>query len=446
MNLNMQVIETSEPLRDRQVLALRGRLRNGLTAEQSAPGQVEQIVREILADVGARMDAALIDWERKLDGAELTVDSLRVPVRTIQAAHEAAEPGSLDLVRRAVANIRQFQETILVKDPPALHRGGRQLSVRYGPISRIGMYVPGGKAIYPSSMLMTLVPALVAGVPSIALACPPRTNGDVHPLILAIACELGIAEVYRLGGAVAMAALAIGTPTVQPVDKLFGPGSAFVTEAKRQLFGRIGIDSMAGPSEVLILADASAEPAWVAADMLAQAEHNPAAAILVTTSKPLAESVLRNIEEQLVNLERQAAARRCLEAYGAIIIVPDLEAACAVANDLACEHVQIMTSQDEEVLASIRNTGAIFVGPCSAVALGDYYAGPSHVLPTGGTARFFSPLNCNDFRRMSSIIRYDRQAVAADANDVAALAGLEGLTAHAESVRIRTQDITGATP
>lgn len=444
--MNMQVIETSNPSQDPRVLALRDRLRGGLTADPSSAGQVEQIVREILADVEARGDAALIDWERELDGAELTAVSLRVPTGTIQAAHAAASPGCLELVRRAVANIRQFQETILVKDPPALHRGGRQLTVRYQAIDRIGMYVPGGKAIYPSSMLMTLVPALVAGVPAIALACPPRTDGDVHPLILAIAWELGVTEVYRLGGAVAMAALAIGTETVQPVDKLFGPGSAFVTEAKRQLFGRVGIDSMAGPSEVLILADASAEPAWVAADLLAQSEHNPAAAILVTTSKQLAESVFRDIEEQLAMLERREAARRCLEAYGAIVIVPDLEAACAAANDLACEHVQIMTSQNEVVLAAIRNTGAIFVGPCSAVALGDYYAGPSHVLPTGGTARFFSPLSCNDFRRMSSIIRYDRQAVAADAGDVAALAGLEGLTAHAESVRIRTRETTGARP
>jgi histidinol dehydrogenase len=439
--MNIRTIETREPLQDPRVLAVRDRLRGGLTAEAGKAGEVEGIVRQILADVEVRGDAALVEWEGRLDGAELTAETLRVPIKTIRAAHETADPSFLGLVQRTTANIRAFQESVLVRDPAPLRRGGRELRVRYEPIERIGMYVPGGKAIYPSSMLMTLVPALVAGVGQIALASPPRTDGDVHPMILAIAAELGVTEVYRLGGAVAIAALAIGTQTVRAVDKVFGPGNAFVAEAKRRVFGRVGIDSMAGPSEVLIVADETARAAWVAADLLAQAEHNPGAAILVTTSAGLAEAVLREVEGQLGRLERAEASRRCLEEYGAVIVVPDLEVACEVANELACEHVQVMTADDNGVAARIRSTGAIFVGPWSAVALGDYYAGPSHVLPTGGTARFFGPLSCNDFRRMSSIIRYDGPAATEDAASVMAFAGLEGLTAHAEAVRMRQRAV-----
>ncbi len=441
----MQVIEASDPLADQRVLAVRDRLRAGPQSAGDGPAaNVEAVVREIIADVESRGDAALVDWERKLDRADLVPAGLRVPGETLAAAHQAADPEFLALVRRTVANIRQFQDAILIPDPPALVRGGRELRLRYLPIDRVGIYVPGGKAVLASSMLMTLVPALVAGVPEVALASPPRTGGDVHPMILAIARELGVKEVYRLGGAVAIAAMAIGTDRVRPVDKVFGPGNAFVIEAKRRLFGRVGIDSTAGPSEVLIIADETADQAWVAADLLAQAEHDPGAAILVSPSRRLVERVLGQVEAQLSGLSRADAARQCLGRYGAAIVVPDLDAACEVANDFACEHVQIMTTCDEAVLGKVRNAGAVFVGPASTVPLGDYYAGPSHVLPTGGSARFFSPLSCNDFRRANSIIRYDIAATAADAGDVAAFAALEGLSAHARAVRIRTQPGTGA--
>lgn len=265
----------------------------------------------------------------------------------------------------------------------------------------------------------------------------PPTGGEITPLALALAWELGVREVYRLGGAVGLAAVAYGTETIAPVDKIVGPGNAYVAEAKRQLFGRVGIDSIAGPSEVLIVADDSANPSWVAADLLAQAEHDPGSAILVTPSAALAEQAIAQVEAQLTQLERSDAARRSLERYGAVIISKDLEHACALANEFATEHLQIITREDDACLARIESAGAIFVGAHTPVPLGDYYAGPSHVLPTGGTARFSAPLSCNDFLKVSSLIRYGAQDLAADAADVATFARREGLTAHARAVEIR---------
>ena len=435
----IRILTTQTPLSDPDVLALRDRLRAGeLTAAGRAPrGKVKEIVAEILADVGARGDAALVEWEGKLDGASLTPETLAVGPEEIAAAHAAAEPEFLALVRRVVANLREYQEAILVPDPPPVRRGGRTLGVRYTPVDRAGVYVPGARAIYPSTVLMTVVPALVAGVPEVVMASPPAAGGDVNSMVLALAGELGVAEVYRLGGAPAVAAMALGTASVPAVDKIVGPGNAFVAEAKRQVVGRVGIDSIAGPSEVLIVADETADPRWLAADLLAQAEHDPGSAVLVTDSPALADAVAGAIDAQVGALERADALAEALERYSAILVVEDLDAACEVANDFAAEHLQIVTADDEAALKKIRHAGAIFLGPNTPVPLGDYYAGPSHVLPTGGTARFFGPLSCNDFRKASSVLGYDAASLAADADDAIDFAVREGLGAHAAAVRIR---------
>jgi histidinol dehydrogenase len=311
------------------------------------------------------------------------------------------------------------------------------LGVRYTPIDRAGVYVPGGRALYPSTVLMTVLPAQVAGVKQIAIASPPQADGEVDAMVLALAGELGIEEVYRLGGAQAIAAMALGSETIQPVSKIVGPGNAFVAEAKRQLFGRVGIDSIAGPSEVLIVADHTAPGDWIAADLLAQAEHDPGSAVLVTPSEKLAEDVVAAVEAQLARLDRGEAIRQALQANSAVCVVADLPAACAIADDFATEHLQIITADDEATLAMIHHAGAIFLGPHTPVPLGDYYAGPSHVLPTGGGARCFGPLSVNDFLKASSVVRYDGAALAEDAADVVDFATREGLTAHAAAVAWR---------
>ena len=419
--------------------SLLGTLRaGGLTAADAAAGlDVPAIVRDIINAVATRGDDAVAELAAKVDGAMLRPEEFRVPAERLARAREAADAEFLALVRRVAANVRDYQERIRVTAPPPVRRGGRTLGVRYTPVDRVGVYVPGMTALYPSTVLMTIVPAQVAGVREVAVASPPRSDGDVNPMVLALAAELGVTEVYRLGGAIAIAALALGTGHVPAVHKVVGPGNAFVAEAKRQLFGRVGIDSIAGPSEVLIIADETADAEWVAADLLAQAEHDPGSAVLVTTSAALAEAVAAALARQAASLERSEAAAAALEAYSAIVVVGDLDAACAVSDRFAPEHLQIVTRDDEAVLGRIRHAGAIFVGPHTPVPLGDYYAGPSHVLPTGGTARFFGPLSCNDFLKASSVLRYDAASLAADAPDVIDFATREHLTGHAAAVRIR---------
>ena len=425
---------------NKPVLAVRDRLREGaLTAVGAAKVSISTVA-DIIEGVAKRGNDAVIACTKDYDTFALTPDRLRVSQEDIDKAHSEASEDFLALIRRAAANIRKYQESIRVQAPDPLIRDGRELSVRYTPIGRVGVYVPGGRAIYPSTVLMTVVPAQVAGVKEIAMVSPPTGKGDIDPTVLALAGELGVGEVYRVGGAQAIAALAFGTETIGAVDKIVGPGNAFVTEAKRQVMGRVGIDSIAGPSEVLIVADDTARPDWVAADMWAQAEHNPGSAVLVTPSKALAEAVKAAVENVPDDLVRAGAIRECLDAYGAIIVVPDLEAACAVANDFAAEHLQIITADDEAALGRISNAGAIFLGPHTPVPLGDYYAGPSHVLPTGGTARFFGPLSCNDFLKATSVVRYDAAALSEDADDVIDFATREGLTAHARAIEIRRKE------
>ncbi|HET8933098.1 MAG TPA: histidinol dehydrogenase [Polyangiales bacterium] len=405
------------------------------SSEQSSL-DVAAIVRDILAQVETSGDEAAAALTARLDRAPVTAQTIRVPASEIARAQREADPAFLALMRRVIANIREYQEHIRHRDPEPLVRGGRKLGVRYTPIDRLGVYVPGGRAIYPSTVLMTVVPAQVAGVREIVMASPP-TGGRISDMALALAAELGVQEVLQLGGAVAIAAMAYGTATVRPVQKIVGPGNAFVAEAKRQLFGRVGIDSVAGPSEVVVVADEHANPRWVAADLLAQAEHDPGSAVLVTPSSALAQAVAKEVDTQLAQLERGEAARSSIERYSAAVVVPSLEAACDLATDIAAEHLQLMTADDAYCAKRIRHAGAIFVGAHTPVPLGDYFAGPSHVLPTGGTAKFFGPLSANDFLKASSVIEYDAASLAEDSAGVQDFATREGLTAHAAAARIR---------
>ena len=421
-----------------EVESLRHLLRGGelTSSADAAEGKVADVVRSILEQVARGGDAVAARLASELDRAQLSASNLRVPEEVLERAHREADRDLMALIRRAAANVQSYQEHILWKSPEPLQRGGRRLGVRYTPMRRVAVYVPGGRALYPSTVVMTVVPAKVAGVREIAMFSPP-TGGEITSLALALAWELGVREVYRLGGAVGLAAAAFGTETIAAVDKIVGPGNAYVAEAKRQLFGRVGIDSIAGPSEVFIVADDIADPRWVAADLLAQAEHDPGSAILATPSAHLAERVVAEVELQLGRLERSEAARSSIERYGAAIVTANLAEACDLANQFATEHLQIVTHDDDQCLARIESAGAIFVGAHSPVPLGDYYAGPSHVLPTGGTARFSAPLSANDFLKVSSLIRYGAADLEADAKDVMAFARREGLTAHARAIEIR---------
>lgn len=436
---SLRIIHCQSGDYDEQLAGLLHVLRSGalISSSEQSSLDVPRIVRDIVAQVQREGDSAAAALTSRLDRAQIAPDGIRVPREEIARAHRAADPAFLQLMRRAIENIRSYQEHILHRDPEPLVRGGRKLGVRYTPMDRVGVYVPGGRALYPSAVLMTVVPAQVAGVKEIVMASPP-TGGAISDMALALAAELGVDEVLQLGGAVAIAAMALGTKSIRPVNKVLGPGNAFVAEAKRQLFGLVGIDSIAGPSEVVIVADDTARPDWVAADLLAQAEHDPGAAVLVTPSLKLAQAVAEQVELQLQELARGAAARSAIERYSAAVVTRDLDAACDVANELAAEHLQIMTADTTAVLAKIRHAGAIFVGAHTPVPLGDYIAGPSHVLPTGGTAKYFGPLSANDFLKASSIIEYDSQALATDGRAVQDFAEREGLTAHSAAVGIRT--------
>ena len=426
---------------DSDVSQLLDKLRSGSLVSSDTAGQLDvpSIVADIISEVSVGGDEAAARLTSKLDNADITPETIRVTPDELRSAHDEADEDFLALVRRVSENIRQYQQAIIHKDPPPLVRGGRSLGVRYTPIDRVGVYVPGGKGLYPSTLLMTVVPAQVAGVREIAITSPP-TGGEISPMVLALAAELGISEVYRLGGAVGISALACGTGTIKPVNKIVGPGNAFVAESKRQLLGRVGIDSTAGPSEVLIVADDTARPDWLAADMLAQAEHDPGSAILVTPSQSLAQAVSEELARQLPLLQRGRAAGICLAKYGAMIITADIDRACALADEFATEHLQIITSDNQSAADKINNAGAIFMGPFSPVPVGDYYAGPSHVLPTGGTAKFFSPMSCNDFLKASSIINYDRPSLLEDGEDIINFASREGFSAHAQAVNARKED------
>lgn len=397
---------------------------------------IEKSVADILRSVRRNGDASVKMYTRKFDGVRLR--NLKVPVSEIRAALRKGETNFLAILKQAARNIRRYHSHQVRKNWKIREAHGSELRQSYIPLDRVGVYVPGGTAAYPSTVLMNVIPAQVAGVREIHLVSPPGRNGEVHPDVLVAAGMLGIENVYCVGGAQAIAALAYGTETITAVDKIVGPGNIFVATAKRMVYGTVGIDSVAGPSEVVILADNSAPPAFIAADLLAQAEHDVRAVpILVTTSRRLAESVRAEMNRLTKMLDRKEIIAAAVKNNGRIYVVPSLEAGIALVNELAPEHLEIMTTKDEEVLRKIRHAGSVFLGNFSPVAVGDYFAGPNHVLPTERTARFSSPLSVDDFVKRSSVVRFTHKRMEAVAEDAALFADHEGLSAHALSLRIR---------
>ncbi len=403
------------------------------------PLSPQQVVERICRDVQERGMAAVLDYSARIDKAPLTADTLRVPETEFAKAHAAADPQLLAAVRRVAQNIREFQQAILHRDVRQERPGG-YLVERYRPLDRVGICVPGGAAAYPSSVLMTAVPAQVAGVEQLAVVAPPTKFGAYNPDVLATCHELGITEVYRLGGAQAVAALAYGVEGIPRVDKIVGPGNLFVALAKKYVFGEVDIDSIAGPSEVVVIVDESTRPEFTAMDLIAQAEHAPGASVLIGWNEGVLEAAVAELSRQLGRLERGALARQSLEEFGAVILARDADEACALADQIAPEHLHIATENAEELAEKIRHAGAIFLGNYTPVALGDYAAGPSHVLPTSGTARFASGLSANDFLRANSVLHFSREGMMRLAGDVQVLAAKEGLTAHRGSVEVRIRD------
>lgn len=396
-----------------------------------------EVVETICRDVQSEGTAALLRYTKALDRAELTDQTLRVPAEDLAAAHQAADPKLIESVRRIRDNVAEFQSAILHQDVTIEPKPGVRLTQRYLPMRRIGICVPGGAAAYPSTVLMTAVPAQVAGVDEIAVVAPPTPFGAYNTDMLATCHELGLKEVYRCGGAQAVAAMAYGCDMLPAVDKIVGPGNLFVALAKKHVFGTVDIDSFAGPSEVIVIADETASPEFVAADLLAQAEHSPGSAILITWDEALIESVQSELAKQLERLERSDLTRDALADFGALVLVRDADHACELTDSFAPEHLHIETSDPDSQIAKIRNSGAAFLGHYTPVALGDYAAGPSHVLPTGGTCRWAAGLSANSFLRSGSVTCFEAEATAVIAEDVVRLAEKEGLTAHARSVSIR---------
>ncbi len=391
-------------------------------------------LKSILGGVRKRKDLAVAEYTKQFDGIILTSGQFRVPKKDLEKAYKEVDKDLLASIRQAISNVRQYQEKIFIGNKKESKHPG----IKYTSIKRVGICVPGASAPLPSTVIMTAVPAQVAGVKEIVVVSPPRYNGTIHPVILAVCHELGISEVYRIGGAQAVAVLAFGTGTIWPVDKIVGPGNQWVQMAKRKVFGYVDVDSIAGPSEVLIIANDSANPAWVAADMLSQAEHDPGSAVVFTDSEELAGNVLKELEIQVEKLDRADSAIKCVKKYGAIIVFDNMKEVVTQANYFAAEHLHIQCGKKSKGLArQIENAGAIFVGEYSPVAVGDYWAGPSHVLPTGMTAKFFSALSANDFIKSTSIIEYSKKQLEASADDIIRLAMVEGLDAHARSVEIR---------
>ena len=396
-----------------------------------------QVVERICGDVQSRGLDAVLDYTEKLDGVRLSPGEVRVSEMELEKAHAAADPAFLETVRRVRQNIMSFQCGLIHRDAVLSVSGSHELRQRYRPLRRVGICVPGGAAAYPSTLLMTACPAQAAGVREVAVVAPPTPFGSYNKDLLATCRELRINEVYRIGGAQAVAALAYGVSGIPRVDMIVGPGNQFVTLAKRHVFGQVAIDMLAGPTEVVILADDSASPSFVAADLISQAEHSPGASILITWHRPLLDEVAILLDRQLQQLSRENQARESLESFGAMILAGDERDAVGVANQIAPEHVQILTRDPESLLELVENAGAVFLGPYTPVALGDYVAGPSHVLPTGGTARFASGLSANDFQRRSSVISFSRAGLEKMAPHVRCLAEKESLSAHAASVDIR---------
>ncbi len=395
-----------------------------------------EVVRRICRDVEQRGLAAVLEYSARIDKAELTPETIRVPAEELAAAHGKADAEFLATIRRVAGNIREFQEAILHGDV-RVERPDGYLVERYRPLDRAGICVPGGAAAYPSTVLMTAVPAQVAGVRELAVVAPPTRYGAYNEDLLATCHELGIGEVYRMGGAQAVAALAYGVEGIPRVDKIVGPGNLFVALAKKYVYGEVDIDSIAGPSEVVVIVDRSTRAKYTAYDLIAQAEHAPGASVLIGWDEAVLDEAVEELGRQLDEVERGELARQSLEDFGAVILARDAEEACALADEIAPEHLHIATENAEELVEKIQHAGAIFLGNYTPVAVGDYAAGPSHVLPTSGTARFASGLSANDFLRAGSVLCFGREGLGRLAGDVRVLATKEGLTGHRASVECR---------
>lgn len=401
-------------------------------------GEYEETVNEMIRQVRARGDEALFEYTQKFDGCRLTAETVKVSQEEIRQAYREVSPEFLEVMKKSAANITRFHEKQLRNSWFLPEENGTILGQKITPIAVSGVYVPGGKAPYPSSVLMNVLPARVAGVPRIIMTTPPGPDGKVNPNILAAADIAGVNEIYKAGGAQAIAAMAFGTESIPKVDKITGPGNIFVALAKKACFGYVSIDSIAGPSEILVLADESATPGYVAADLLSQAEHDEmASAILITTSKDLANRVSEEVTALTGRLSRKEIIEKSLENYGYILIAKDMDEALCTVNEIASEHLEILTQNPFEIMTKVKNAGAIFLGEYSSEPLGDYFAGPNHILPTNGTARFFSPLNVDDFLKKTSIISYSREALSKVHKQIEMFAEEEGLTAHANSIRVR---------
>ncbi|MBQ8039378.1 MAG: histidinol dehydrogenase [Lachnospiraceae bacterium] len=401
-------------------------------------GQYETVVNDIIEKVKSEGDAAIFAYTKQFDKCELNAETIRVTEAEIEEAVNTIEPKLYEVMEKAAANIKAYHEKQVRNSWFDAKPDGTILGQKITPIGKAGVYVPGGKAAYPSSVLMNVIPAKVAGVSKVVMVTPPGADGKVNPGTLAAAKVAGVDEIYKVGGAQAIAALAFGTQSIPKVDKITGPGNIFVALAKKAVYGHVSIDSVAGPSEILVLADESANPRYVAADLLSQAEHDElASAILITTSMELAEAVSEQVEVFISELSRTDIMRKSIDNYGYILVADSMEDAIDAANEIASEHLEVLTKNPFEIMTKIQNAGAIFLGEYSSEPLGDYFAGPNHILPTNGTAKFFSPLSVDDFIKKSSIISYSRNALEAVHKDIEFFAEKEGLTAHANSIKVR---------
>ncbi len=430
----MRIVELSSEAKSRLLEDL-------LKRSPNSYGAYEGSVREILEKVKAEGDKALFAYTEQFDGAKIDAGSIEVSEEETAWAYAQVDASLLEVIRRSLKNIREYHEKQRQYSWFDSKPNGTLLGQKVTPLSRVGVYVPGGKAAYPSSVLMNIVPAKVAGVEQIVMVTPPGRDGKVNPTTLVAAKEAGADTVYKVGGAQAIAALAYGTESIAKVDKIVGPGNIYVALAKKAVYGHVSIDSIAGPSEILVLADDTANPRYVAADLLSQAEHDElASAILVTTSRRLAEAVSAEVDGFLQKLSRADIIRKSLDNYGYILVAETLDDAIDAANEIASEHMEIVTANPFEVMMRVKNAGAIFLGEYSSEPLGDYFAGPNHVLPTNGTAKFFSPLSVDDFIKKSSIIYYSREALEPVHEDIIRFAKAEQLTAHANSIEVRFEE------
>ena len=430
----MKIIELTKETTDNLLEEL-------LQRSPNSYGEYESCVNEIIENVRTRGDEAVFEYTRRFDGADIDAEHILVTDDEIQQAYQEVDASLLDVIRKSLASIRSFHEKQCQNSWFESKDNGVILAQRVIPLEKVGVYVPGGKAVYPSSVLMNIIPAKAAGVEHIIMTTPPGKDGKVNPSTLVAAKEAGADAVYKVGGAQAVAAMAFGTRRIPKVDKIVGPGNIYVALAKKAVFGYVSIDSVAGPSEILVLADETANPVFAAADLLSQAEHDEmASAIMITTSRELAEKVSKEADRFTAGLSRRDIIQKSLDHYGYILVAKNMEEAVAAANAIASEHLEILAKNPFEIMTKIRNAGAIFLGPYSSEPLGDYYAGPNHVLPTNGTARFFSALGVDDFIKKSSIISYSKEALEQVYKDIIQFAESEQLTAHANSIRVRFEE------